>query len=131
MGWVDTAAGPGRPGLATIQVLAPAGPFPALFENPESPFAPWVSVAILMLLAAAAIAEFSARGVPGRLRIRSPPVKPRAWESDFCPSSVCRCVAGWVARVLRGPYRIHGLGARGGADVPHDLATTGAGGADH
>ncbi len=56
MGWVDTAAGPGRPGLATIQVLAPAGPFPALFENPDSPFAPWLSVSILMLLAGAAIA---------------------------------------------------------------------------
>lgn len=56
MGWVDTLSGPGRPGLATIQVLSPAGPFPVLFEAPESLVSPVFSMVILGLLASAAIA---------------------------------------------------------------------------
>ena len=47
MSWVATEAGPGRPGLATVSVLAPAGPFPALFEASDSPVPAWVSVLIL------------------------------------------------------------------------------------
>jgi hypothetical protein len=50
MSWVETAAGPGRPGVATVSVLSPAGPFPALFEAPSMPVAPWVSVSILGVL---------------------------------------------------------------------------------
>lgn len=50
MAWVETAAGPGRPGVATVSVLSPAGPFPALFEAPPSPLAPWLSTSILVLL---------------------------------------------------------------------------------
>jgi len=47
MGWVATESGPGRPGLATLSALAPAGPFPALFEAFNSPVPPWVSVLVL------------------------------------------------------------------------------------
>jgi hypothetical protein len=47
MAWVVTGAGPGRPGLATVSVLAPAGPFPALFEAPDLPIPPWASVLAL------------------------------------------------------------------------------------
>ena len=47
MGWVATESGPGKPGLATVSVLAPAGPFPALFEASGSPIPSWVSVLIL------------------------------------------------------------------------------------
>ncbi|MDH3814517.1 MAG: hypothetical protein OEV48_08525 [Acidobacteriota bacterium] len=47
MGWVATESGPGRPGLATVSVLSPAGPFPALFEASGSPLPPWVSVVVL------------------------------------------------------------------------------------
>lgn len=47
MGWVATDAGPGRPGPATVSVLAPAGPFPALFEASGSPVPSWVSVLVL------------------------------------------------------------------------------------
>jgi hypothetical protein len=54
MGWVETAAGPGRPGLATLFVLAPAGPFPALFENSAAPVPAWVSLTILGALIAGA-----------------------------------------------------------------------------
>jgi hypothetical protein len=55
MGWVVTGAGPGRPGLATVSVLAPAGPFPALFEASGSPVPPWVSVLILGTLVGGAV----------------------------------------------------------------------------
>ena len=47
MGWVSTDAGPGRPGLATVSVLAPAGPFPALFEVSGSKVQPWMSLLVL------------------------------------------------------------------------------------
>jgi len=47
MGWVATESGPGKPGLATVSVLAPAGPFPALIEASGSPIPSWVSVLIL------------------------------------------------------------------------------------
>ena len=47
MGWVATESGPGRPGLATVSVLAPAGPFPALFETSGSPVPMWASLMIL------------------------------------------------------------------------------------
>jgi hypothetical protein len=55
MGWVATDAGPGRPGLATVSVLAPAGPFPALFEVSGSPVPPWMSVMVLGALIGGAI----------------------------------------------------------------------------
>jgi hypothetical protein len=51
MGWVDTLSGPGRPGLATIQVISPAGPFPALFEPPPAIVSSWVSLIALLLMA--------------------------------------------------------------------------------
>ena len=50
MGWVTTAAGPGRPGLATVKVLAPAGPFPALFETSGLLVPQWMSVLIFIAL---------------------------------------------------------------------------------
>jgi hypothetical protein len=50
MGWVATEAGPGKPGLATVSVLAPAGPFPALFEAPNSPVPSLASVLVLGVL---------------------------------------------------------------------------------
>ena len=55
MAWVATEAGPGRPGIATVSVLAPAGPFPALFEFFGSPVPPWMSLLALGVLAAGAI----------------------------------------------------------------------------
>jgi mannosyltransferase len=55
MGWLDTTAGPGRPGWSTLSVLAPAGPFPALFESSERPVAAWISLASLVLLVAGAV----------------------------------------------------------------------------
>jgi hypothetical protein len=55
MGWVATGAGPGRPGLATASVLAPAGPFPSLFEASGSPVPAWVSVLILGALVGSVI----------------------------------------------------------------------------
>jgi hypothetical protein len=55
MGWVATDAGPGSPGLATVSVLAPAGPFPALFEAPDSLLPPWVSVLVLGALIGGAV----------------------------------------------------------------------------
>jgi hypothetical protein len=53
MGWVETATGPGRPGMATVGVIAPAGPFPALFESSSAPVPPWASISILFALALA------------------------------------------------------------------------------
>ena len=50
MGWVGTLSGPGRPGMSTLQVLSPAGPFPALFEAPQTVVPSWVSVTTLLLL---------------------------------------------------------------------------------
>ena len=55
MGWVATEAGPGRPGLSTVSVLAPAGPFPALFEVSGSPVPPWTSVLVLGTMIGGAI----------------------------------------------------------------------------
>jgi hypothetical protein len=55
MAWVATGAGPGRPGLATAEVLAPAGPFPALYEVSATALPPWMSVSILFLLIAGAL----------------------------------------------------------------------------
>jgi len=55
MGWVAIETGPGRPGLATVSVLAPAGPFPALFEVSGSPVPPWTSVLVLGALIGGAI----------------------------------------------------------------------------
>jgi hypothetical protein len=55
MGWLSTATGPGRPGVASISVLAPAGPFPALFEVFETPVPPWLSVVVLAALVGAAM----------------------------------------------------------------------------
>lgn len=55
MGWVDTTSGPGHPGLATAEVLAPAGPFPALYEVSTAAVPPWMSVSILVLLIAGAL----------------------------------------------------------------------------
>jgi hypothetical protein len=55
MGWVATGAGPGRAGIATASVLSPAGPFPALFEAPSLPVAPWLSVSILGILVCGAL----------------------------------------------------------------------------
>ena len=55
MSWVATGAGPGRPGLATVSVLAPAGPFPALFEASRSPLTPWMSILVLGALIGGAL----------------------------------------------------------------------------
>ena len=55
MGWVATDAGPGKPGLATVSVLAPAGPFPALFETSGSLVPSWVSVLVLGTLIGGAV----------------------------------------------------------------------------
>jgi hypothetical protein len=55
MGWVETAAGPGRPGIATLSVLAPAGPFPALFEATSAAVPPWASLSILGMLVVGAV----------------------------------------------------------------------------
>ena len=55
MSWVALGAGPGRPGIATVSVLAPAGPFPALFEASRLPVQPWASILILGLLVAGAV----------------------------------------------------------------------------
>jgi len=55
MGWVATETGPGRPGLATVSVLAPAGPFPALFEASGSPVPPWMSILALGALIGCAV----------------------------------------------------------------------------
>jgi hypothetical protein len=55
MAWVATETGPGRPGVATVSVLAPAGPFPALFEISGSPVPPWISLLIAGVLAGCAI----------------------------------------------------------------------------
>jgi len=55
MAWVATEAGPGRPGMATVSVLAPAGPFPALFEVSGSPVPPGMSVLVLAVLAGGTI----------------------------------------------------------------------------
>jgi hypothetical protein len=64
MEWVETAAGPGRPGMATVGVLAPAGPFPGLFEFSSAPVPPWVSVSILGVLGCATV-------IGARLLLRS------------------------------------------------------------
>ena len=50
MGWLATATGPGRPGFSTFSVLAPAGPFPGLFEVTTTPVSPWISLSILAVL---------------------------------------------------------------------------------
>jgi hypothetical protein len=65
MGWLETAAGPGRPGLATLCVLAPAGPFPALFEFSSMPIPAWASLTILGVLVAGAAAGVYVLGRDG------------------------------------------------------------------
>jgi hypothetical protein len=55
MAWVETVAGPGRPGSATVSVLSPAGPFPALFEAIALPVVSWVSMTIFALLVLGAL----------------------------------------------------------------------------
>jgi hypothetical protein len=67
MAWVETTAGPGRPGAATVSVLSPAGPFPALFEASSTAVPPWLSIAILGLTAVAAV-------IGGSLLRKSPTV---------------------------------------------------------
>ena len=78
MGWVATGAGPGQPGMATLWVLAPAGPFPALFEVSAVPVSPWVSVSILGVLVGGALigahflrknATATDRGLEGAARL--------------------------------------------------------------
>jgi hypothetical protein len=56
MAWVDTMSGPGRPGVASLQVMSPAGPFPALFRGPEAPISPVASTMALMLIGVGAAA---------------------------------------------------------------------------
>jgi hypothetical protein len=51
MDWLATTGGAGRPGISTVEVLAPAGPFPALFEAARAPVPWWLSVAVLVVLA--------------------------------------------------------------------------------
>lgn len=55
MAWVEMAAGPGRPGSATVSVLSPAGPFPALFEAPANPVPPWLSFSVFGVLVCGAV----------------------------------------------------------------------------
>jgi hypothetical protein len=55
MAWVEMTSGPGRPGVATLSVLSPAGPFPALFEMPSMPVAPWVSMSLFGVLLGGAV----------------------------------------------------------------------------
>jgi hypothetical protein len=63
MAWLPTVAGPGRPGSASIAVLAPAGPFPALFEVSTTPVPPWLSVMVFAVLVVGAwIGLISFRG---------------------------------------------------------------------
>jgi hypothetical protein len=50
MRWVDTTSGPGHPGLATIHVLGPAGPFPALFEAPDALVPSAISMAAFLVM---------------------------------------------------------------------------------
>jgi hypothetical protein len=65
MGWLATTPGPGRPGTATLSVLAPAGPFPGLFEVSATPLPPWLSLSILAVLACGAfIGVWALRGHP-------------------------------------------------------------------
>ena len=55
MKWVDTSSGPGRPGVVSLEVLSPAGPFPALFESEASPIPTVLSVAVLIVMLAALV----------------------------------------------------------------------------
>ena len=66
MAWVWKASGPGRPGLATAEVLAPAGPFPAFVGAGPSVVPGGFSLAVLALLVAGAVA-----GAVGLVRLRS------------------------------------------------------------
>jgi hypothetical protein len=56
MAWVDTTAGPGRPGFSTLAVLAPAGPFPDLFELASAPMSAWASLLVLVGMISCAVA---------------------------------------------------------------------------
>ena len=47
MAWVDTTEGLGHPGFSTLAVLAPAGPFPGLFELVDAPVMAWASLLVL------------------------------------------------------------------------------------
>jgi hypothetical protein len=63
MAWVDTSAGPGRPGLSTLHVLAPAGPFPDLFEVAAVPVPSWASLGLLSgVIACVAVAALRHSG---------------------------------------------------------------------
>ena len=50
MGWVDSVSGPGRPGVSSLHVMAPAGPFPAVFDGPTAIVSPALSTAALLVL---------------------------------------------------------------------------------
>jgi hypothetical protein len=54
MAWVNTMSGPGRPGVASLQAMSPAGPFPALFEGPILSPPPVLSIVAAILLVAGA-----------------------------------------------------------------------------
>lgn len=75
MKWVNTSNGPGRPGFTSIEVLSPAGPFPALFEADSSPIPPVLSVAVLsIMLAALALGFLSRIRTPKGDREKSPTI---------------------------------------------------------
>lgn len=56
MAWVWRASGPGRPGLATAEVLAPAGPFPAFVGAGSGVVPAGISLIILALLVVGGVA---------------------------------------------------------------------------
>jgi hypothetical protein len=96
MGWLSTLAGPGRPGAASISVLAPAGPFPALFEVSATLVPPWLSVVVLTVLIGAA--------VTGGFFLRA---KPEV-EGDRLPT-VVRLAIGLAPAVLLGAAALVGV----------------------
>ncbi len=55
MSWVAAVSGPGRPGIASVGVVSPAGPFPVLFEAVASPVPAWISVSVLVLAVSASL----------------------------------------------------------------------------
>ena len=96
MAWVATEAGPGRPGMATVSVLAPAGPLPALFEVSGSLVPPWVSVSILGALVGGAIV-----GAAKSWRI------PNAKSGDV--RAMVRLVVGLLPAVALGTLALGGI----------------------
>jgi hypothetical protein len=104
MGWLATTPGPGRPGTATLSVLAPAGPFPGLFEVSATPLPPWLSLPSRSSRCREALAE---EGSPSRDR------SPAGRGARF--GRLER-----VATLLRRPHRIDGMGdGRGAGCDPH------------